>query len=283
MAHEAGALVLVDGAQAVPHLPVDVAEIGCDFYVFSGHKMLGPTGSGVLWGRRELLEAMPPFMGGGDMIREVHLRRSEWNEIPWKFEAGTPDIVGADRPGRRGGLPAGPRHGPASGRTSRSWSRTRWTCCRARCPGIELYGPRRRPAGRGGAVQPAGHPPPRRGPGAGPVRDRRPRRPPLHDAAPRAPGPGRHRPRLASASTRRGRTSTRWRRACARSSALRHGLSRAILEPRPWTTSTATTSWSTTGGPTTSGSWRRRPPPTRARTRCAVTGSPCSSAVRTAS
>ena len=91
-AHDAGALVLVDGAQAVPHLPVDVTGIGCDFYVFSGHKALGPTGSGVLWGRRELLEAMPPFMGGGDMIREVHLRRSEWNEIPWKFEAGTPDI-----------------------------------------------------------------------------------------------------------------------------------------------------------------------------------------------
>jgi cysteine desulfurase/selenocysteine lyase len=91
-AHEAGALVLIDGAQAVPHLPVDVAAIGCDFYAFSGHKALGPTGSGVLWGRRELLEAMPPFMGGGDMIREVHLRRSEWNDIPWKFEAGTPDI-----------------------------------------------------------------------------------------------------------------------------------------------------------------------------------------------
>jgi cysteine desulfurase/selenocysteine lyase len=91
-AHEAGALVLVDGAQAVPHMPVDVTGIGCDFYVFSGHKALAPTGSGALWGRRELLEAMPPFMGGGDMIREVHLRRSEWNEIPWKFEAGTPDI-----------------------------------------------------------------------------------------------------------------------------------------------------------------------------------------------
>src|SRR6188768_2398657 len=92
-AHEAGALVLIDGAQAVPHLPVDVAEIGCDFYAFSGHKALAPTGSGVLWGRRELLEAMPPFMGGGDMIREVHLRRSDWNELPWKFEAGTPDIA----------------------------------------------------------------------------------------------------------------------------------------------------------------------------------------------
>jgi len=95
MAHAAGALVLVDGAQAVPHLPVDVQDLGADFYVFSGHKMLGPTGSGVLWGRRELLDAMPPFLTGGDMIREVKLRRSEFNEVPWKFEAGTPDISAA--------------------------------------------------------------------------------------------------------------------------------------------------------------------------------------------
>ena len=93
MAHEAGALVLVDGAQAVPHVPVDVQAIDADFYVFSGHKMLAPTGSGALWARRELLEAMPPFLSGGEMIREVHLRRSEFNEIPWKFEAGTPDIA----------------------------------------------------------------------------------------------------------------------------------------------------------------------------------------------
>jgi cysteine desulfurase/selenocysteine lyase len=92
-AHEAGALVLIDGAQAVPHVPVDVQALGCDFYVFSGHKMLGPTGSGGLWARRELLEAMPPFMAGGDMIREVHLRRAVWNDVPWKFEAGTPDIA----------------------------------------------------------------------------------------------------------------------------------------------------------------------------------------------
>jgi cysteine desulfurase/selenocysteine lyase len=95
MAHEAGALVLVDGAQAVPHVPVDVQAIDADFYVFSGHKMLGPTGSGALWARRELLEAMPPFLSGGEMIREVHLRRSDWNDIPWKFEAGTPDISAA--------------------------------------------------------------------------------------------------------------------------------------------------------------------------------------------
>ena len=94
-AHEAGALVLVDGAQAVPHLPVDVADIGADFYVFSGHKVLGPTGSGALWARRELLESMPPFLAGGEMIREVHLRRTEFNDVPWKFEAGTPDIAAA--------------------------------------------------------------------------------------------------------------------------------------------------------------------------------------------
>src|SRR5580765_264161 len=92
MAHAAGALVLVDGAQAVPHVPVDVQELGADFYAFSGHKMLAPTGSGALWGRRELLEAMPPFLAGGEMIREVHLRRSDFNEIPWKFEAGTPAV-----------------------------------------------------------------------------------------------------------------------------------------------------------------------------------------------
>jgi cysteine desulfurase/selenocysteine lyase len=95
MAHAAGALVLVDGAQAVPHVPVDVQALGADFYAFSGHKMLAPLGSGALWARRELLEAMPPFLAGGEMIREVHLRRSEWNEIPWKFEAGTPDIAAA--------------------------------------------------------------------------------------------------------------------------------------------------------------------------------------------
>ncbi len=92
MAHAAGALVLVDGAQAVPHLPVDVQELGADFYAFSGHKMLAPMGSGALWARRELLEAMPPFLAGGEMIREVHLRRSDFNEIPWKFEAGTPAV-----------------------------------------------------------------------------------------------------------------------------------------------------------------------------------------------
>jgi cysteine desulfurase/selenocysteine lyase len=93
--HRAGALFLVDGAQSVPHLPVDVQAIGADFLAFSGHKMLGPTGVGVLWARKEILQAMPPFMGGGDMIKSVHLRESEWNDIPYKFEAGTPNIAQA--------------------------------------------------------------------------------------------------------------------------------------------------------------------------------------------
>lgn len=87
-----GALFLVDAAQTVPHMPVDFGRIGCDFLAFSGHKMLGPNGIGVLAGRPELLEAMPPFMGGGEMIREVGLREATWNRLPWKFEAGTPAV-----------------------------------------------------------------------------------------------------------------------------------------------------------------------------------------------
>jgi cysteine desulfurase / selenocysteine lyase len=91
-AHRFGALVLVDGAQSVSHMPVDVQDIDCDFLAFSGHKMCGPTGVGVLWGRKELLQAMPPFLGGGGMIEEVTLRASSWAELPAKFEAGTPAI-----------------------------------------------------------------------------------------------------------------------------------------------------------------------------------------------
>ncbi|MCY3952286.1 MAG: SufS family cysteine desulfurase [bacterium] len=92
-AHERGAVVLLDGAQYVPHVPTDVAELGCDFLAFSGHKMCGPTGIGALWGREELLEAMPPFMGGGEMILNVTTEGFLPNELPWKFEAGTPAIA----------------------------------------------------------------------------------------------------------------------------------------------------------------------------------------------
>src|ERR1700726_2649939 len=92
-AHRAGALVLIDGAQAVPHMPVDVKDLDVDFYAFSGHKMCGPTGIGVLWARRALLESMPPFLGGGDMIKRVKLDGATWNDLPWKFEAGTPSVA----------------------------------------------------------------------------------------------------------------------------------------------------------------------------------------------
>jgi cysteine desulfurase/selenocysteine lyase len=95
LAHARGALVTIDGAQAVPHQRVDLAEIGCDFYAFSAHKMYGPTGIGVLFGREALLDAMPPWQGGGDMILTVSFEKSTWNELPFKFEAGTPNISGA--------------------------------------------------------------------------------------------------------------------------------------------------------------------------------------------
>ncbi len=94
IAHSFGAVVLVDGAQGVPHLPTSVKDLGCDFLAFSFHKMLGPTGVGVLWGKKEILEAMPPFMYGGDMISSVARDKSRFNELPWKFEAGTPNIEG---------------------------------------------------------------------------------------------------------------------------------------------------------------------------------------------
>ncbi|HEX5552905.1 MAG TPA: cysteine desulfurase [Chitinophagaceae bacterium] len=93
LAHEAGAKVLIDAAQAIVHLPVDVTALDCDFLAFSGHKVYGPTGMGVLYGKRELLEAMPPYQGGGEMIREVTFAGTTYNDIPYKFEAGTPNIA----------------------------------------------------------------------------------------------------------------------------------------------------------------------------------------------
>jgi len=94
LAHSAGAVVMIDGAQAAPHLPIDVQRIGCDFYAFSAHKVYGPSGVGALYGREALLEAMPPWQGGGDMISSVTFEKSTWNELPYKFEAGTPNVAG---------------------------------------------------------------------------------------------------------------------------------------------------------------------------------------------
>ena len=95
IAKSIGAVFVVDGAQSVSHMPVDVQSLGCDFLAFSGHKMLGPTGIGVLWGRLDMLESLPPFMAGGEMIETVTLEKSTWNKVPYKFEAGTPNYVQA--------------------------------------------------------------------------------------------------------------------------------------------------------------------------------------------
>jgi cysteine desulfurase/selenocysteine lyase len=139
LAHRAGATVLVDGAQAVPHLPVDVGALEVDFYAFSGHKLGGPTGSGALWARRETLEDMPPFLTGGDMIRNVSLRHSDWNEVPHKFEAGTPDIAAAI------GLGAAVNYLEELGMTAvreHEQTLTAWvTEALSEVPGLEIYGP----------------------------------------------------------------------------------------------------------------------------------------------
>jgi cysteine desulfurase/selenocysteine lyase len=93
-ARKAGITTVIDGSQAAPHMPVDIASIGCDFYAFTGHKMCGPTGTGGLWVKRDHLQAMPPFFGGGEMIREVSFEKTTFNDPPHKFEAGTPNIAG---------------------------------------------------------------------------------------------------------------------------------------------------------------------------------------------
>lgn len=148
-AHAIGALVLLDGAQAVPHMPTDVQAFECDFLAFSGHKMLGPTGIGVLWARREILSEMPPFMTGGDMIKKVTLAGSDWNELPWKFEAGTPAIAEAVGLGyavdylKELGMYNIRRHEIEL--TSYAFERLHHV------EGIRIYGPRD-PTARGGAV-----------------------------------------------------------------------------------------------------------------------------------
>jgi cysteine desulfurase / selenocysteine lyase len=138
-AHRAGALVLLDGAQAVPHLAVDVTALGADFYAFSGHKMLGPTGIGVLHGRREVLERLEPAWGGGEMIKEVWIDRAQWNDLPWRFEPGTPPIAGAV------GLHAAVEYLSKLGMAQVSAHEQALTALAmealARIPGVSLYGP----------------------------------------------------------------------------------------------------------------------------------------------
>jgi cysteine desulfurase / selenocysteine lyase len=137
---DAGALVLVDGAQGAPHLPLDLAAMAPDFYAFSGHKMLGPTGIGVLYGRRETLERLEPAWGGGEMIKEVWIDRAQWNDLPWRFEPGTPPIAGAvglhaavDYLGKLGMERVAAHERELTARCLESL---------ARIPGVTLYGPR---------------------------------------------------------------------------------------------------------------------------------------------
>ena len=139
-AHEVGAVCVVDAAQSVPHMPVDVQALDCDFFAFSGHKMLGPTGIGILYGKKEMLEATEPLLGGGEMISEVHLGSAKWNDVPYKFEGGTPPIAEAIGLGAavdylaKLGMPAVRQHemevtGYALGKL-------------AKIPGVHVYGPR---------------------------------------------------------------------------------------------------------------------------------------------
>jgi cysteine desulfurase/selenocysteine lyase len=139
-ARAAGALAFVDGAQAAPHLELDLADLGCDFYVFSGHKMLGPTGIGVLYGRRETLEGLEPALGGSEMIKEVWLERAQWNDLPWRFEPGTPPI--AEAIGLHAAIEYLGKLGMVQvGAHERDLTRTCLDAL-ARIPGVTLYGPR---------------------------------------------------------------------------------------------------------------------------------------------
>ncbi len=146
MAHDAGALFVVDGAQGVPHMPVDAKQLGCDFLAFSSHKMLGPTGIGVLYGTEEALNNTAPFLRGGDMIKEVHLEDTKWNDIPWKFEAGTPNI--ADTIGFGAAIDYLSKIGMTSVRKHEE-DLTQYTMKKLDTEKVRIYGPKKN---RGGAV-----------------------------------------------------------------------------------------------------------------------------------
>jgi cysteine desulfurase/selenocysteine lyase len=137
---EAGALVLLDGAQGAPHLPLDLASMGPDFYVFSGHKMLGPTGIGVLYARREILERLEPAWGGGEMIKEVWIDHAQWNDLPWRFEPGTPPIAGAV--GLHAAVEYLDKLGMARVAAHERDLTARCLDALARIPGVTIYGPR---------------------------------------------------------------------------------------------------------------------------------------------
>jgi cysteine desulfurase/selenocysteine lyase len=148
-ARRIGALSVVDGAQAVPHMTVDMPLLGCDFYAFSSHKMLGPTGIGVLWGRREVLERLEPTRGGGEMIKEVWIDRAQWNDLPWRFEPGTPPI--AEAVGLTAALEYLEKLGMDRVREHERELTRHAAQALAVIPGVTVYGPRA-PAERGAVV-----------------------------------------------------------------------------------------------------------------------------------
>ena len=147
LAHDAGALVLADGAQAAPKLPLDVAELGVDFYAITGHKLYAPTGIGALWARLDLLREMPPFLGGGSMIRKVTKEGTTYADPPARFEAGTPAIAQAIGMASALRWLDGARDGGGRSRTSARSPTTRWSGS-PRCPGLRVFGPPARPRAR---------------------------------------------------------------------------------------------------------------------------------------
>jgi cysteine desulfurase / selenocysteine lyase len=184
---------LIDAAQAVPHMAVDVQAWDCDFMAFSGHKMCGPTGIGILYGKRELLEAMPPYMGGGDMIRRVTLEGSTWNDLPWKFEAGTPSI--AEGIGLGAAVDYLSHLGMDNIHAHEQFMTHYALEALSEIPDLKLWGPPASPkSGRGHLYHGQG-PPPRHRRNSRQGRHCHPRRPSLrHAPAPEA-GAERHRPR----------------------------------------------------------------------------------------
>ena len=207
-AHEVGAIVVVDASQAAPQLPVDVVASGADLLAFTGHKVVGPTGIGVLWGRRAVLDQLPPFLGGGEMIETVTMERSTYAGIPHKFEAGTPPIVEAV------GLGAAVDYLTHIGMENVHAHEQAITGYAleglATVPGLTVLGPLDAdPARRSDRVRDRRRPPARRGPGARLAGHRRTRRPPLRQAGPRSGSACRARPGCRRTSTRRRPRSTR--------------------------------------------------------------------------
>ncbi len=261
MAHRAGAVVLVDGAQAVPHLTVDVQALGCDFYAFSGHKVYGPSGIGALWGRAELLEAMPPWQGGGGMIRTVTFDEGHLCAAAPSLRGGNAVHRGSHRPRRCAGVP---RIASVSA-PSAAWESELLALATERLaevPGLTIIGTAREQGGRP-LLQHGGDPPARRRHGPRPRGNRRPRRSPLRstgDGAVSACRPPRAPPSRSTTRPKRSKPSpppSTGRGSCS--------------DETSCATSTRRSSSTTTGGPATSASCRKRTARRRGTTRFAAT------------